>query len=59
VPGFVSPPRRDPGDTGAIAAYNVRLAADSRLTVSWLPVGDGVAVAIKNPEQRLAARASG
>jgi predicted O-methyltransferase YrrM len=59
VPGFVSPPRRDPGDTAAIAAYNVRLAADSRLTVSWLPVGDGVAVAIKNPEQRLAARASG
>jgi predicted O-methyltransferase YrrM len=47
VPGFVTPPRRRPEDTAAIAAYNVRLAADPRLTVSWLPVGDGVAIAIK------------
>jgi predicted O-methyltransferase YrrM len=47
VPGFVTPPRRKPEDTAAIAAYNTRLAADPRLTVSWLPVGDGVAVAIK------------
>jgi predicted O-methyltransferase YrrM len=34
VPGFV--------------AYNERLAADPRLTTTWLPVGDGVALAIKN-----------
>ena len=47
VPGFVTPPRRKPEDTAAIAAYNTRLAADPRLTVSWLPVGDGVALAIK------------
>ena len=47
VPGFVTPPRRKPEDTAAIAAYNTRLAADPRLTVSWLPVGDGVAIAIK------------
>jgi predicted O-methyltransferase YrrM len=47
VPGFVTPPRRKPEDTAAIAAYNTRLAADPRLTVSWLPVGDGVAVAVK------------
>ncbi len=48
VPGFVPEPKRTPADTAAIAAYNERLAADPRLTVSWLPVGDGVAIAIKN-----------
>jgi predicted O-methyltransferase YrrM len=48
VPGFVDPPRRSPADTAAIAAYNQRLAADPRLTATFLPVGDGVAVAIKN-----------
>ncbi len=47
VPGFVTTPRRTPEDTAAIAAYNARLAADPRLTVSWLPVGDGVAIAVK------------
>jgi len=48
VPGYVGTPRRKPEDTAAIAAYNDRLGADPRLTVSWLPVGDGVALAIKN-----------
>ena len=52
VPGFVTPPRRKPEDTAAIAAYNTRLAADPRLTVSWLPVGDGVAIAIKKAASR-------
>jgi predicted O-methyltransferase YrrM len=51
VPGFVTTPRRTPEDTAAIAAYNARLAADRRLTVSWLPVGDGVALAVKNPDR--------
>jgi predicted O-methyltransferase YrrM len=50
VPGFVTTPRRTPEDTAAIAAYNTRLAADPRLTVSWLPVGDGVAIAVKHLE---------
>jgi predicted O-methyltransferase YrrM len=50
VPGFVTTPRRKPEDTAAIAAYNARLAADPRLTVSWLPVGDGVALAVKRLE---------
>jgi predicted O-methyltransferase YrrM len=50
VPGFVATPRRNADDTAAIAAYNSRLAADSRLSVSWLPVGDGVAIAVKNLE---------
>jgi predicted O-methyltransferase YrrM len=47
VPGYVREPRRRPEDTAAIALYNERLAADPRLTVTWLPVGDGVAIAIK------------
>jgi predicted O-methyltransferase YrrM len=53
VPGFVDPPRRSPADTAAIAAYNQRLAADPRLTATFLPVGDGVAVAIKREDQQL------
>ena len=48
VPGFVAAPREPAADTAAIAAYNERLAADPRLSTTWLPVGDGVAVAIKN-----------
>jgi predicted O-methyltransferase YrrM len=48
VPGLVAAPRRKAADTAAIAAYNERLAADTRLTTTWLPVGDGVAVAIKS-----------
>lgn len=61
VPGFVAVPRRRAEDTAAIAAYNGRLAADPRLTVSWLPVGDGVAVAVKNPvrDSGLGARGPG
>jgi predicted O-methyltransferase YrrM len=47
VPGLVAEPRRKPEDTAAIAEYNRRLAHDERLSVSWLPVGDGVALAIK------------
>ena len=48
VPGFVSSPRERPDETAAIAAYNERLASDPRLHTTWLPVGDGVALAIKN-----------
>lgn len=47
VPGLVAEPRRKPEDTAAIAEYNRRLAHDPRLVTSWLPVGDGVALAIK------------
>ncbi|MGD9905573.1 MAG: O-methyltransferase [Vicinamibacterales bacterium] len=47
VPGYVDAPRRPAADTAAIAAYNERLGRDPRLSVSWLPVGDGVAVAVK------------
>ncbi len=48
VPGFVSPPQKDAASTAAIAAYNHRLAADPRLSTTWLTVGDGVAMSIKN-----------
>jgi predicted O-methyltransferase YrrM len=51
VPGYAGTPRRRAEDTAAIAAYNERLGADPRLTVSWLPVGDGVALAVKNPDR--------
>ncbi|MCA1587046.1 MAG: O-methyltransferase [Acidobacteria bacterium] len=47
VPGFVDPPARNPADTAAIRAYNARLARDERLFTTFLPVGDGVAVAVK------------
>lgn len=50
VPGFVADPREDAADTAAIAAYNERLAADSRLATTWLTVGDGVALSVKNLE---------
>lgn len=48
VPGLVAEPRRNQADTTAIAAYNDRLAADPRLATTWLAVGDGVALSIKN-----------
>ena len=47
VPGFVATPGEPAADTAAIAAYNQRLSADPRLHTTWLPVGDGVAIAIK------------
>ena len=48
VPGYVEAPRERTDDTVAIAAYNERLAADPRLSTTWLPVGDGVAMAIRD-----------
>ena len=47
VPGLVTTPREPAADTAAIAAYNERLSADPRMHTTWLPVGDGVALAIK------------
>ena len=47
VPGLVTPPRREPDDTAAIAAYNKRLAADERLVTSFLPIRDGLAVSVR------------
>jgi predicted O-methyltransferase YrrM len=47
VPGYVTPPTREPADTAAIADYNRRLANDPRLYTTILPVGDGVAVSVR------------
>ncbi len=49
VPGFTDTPHKHATDTAAIAAHNAQLAGDPRFTTSWLPVGDGVAMAIRNP----------
>jgi predicted O-methyltransferase YrrM len=50
VPGMTPLEPREPDDTNAIAAYNRRLAGDSRFFTVWLPVGDGVAVSVKSAE---------
>jgi predicted O-methyltransferase YrrM len=49
VPGFVEKPIKNAEDTAAIAAFNRRLAADTRLYTSVLQVGDGVSVSVKLP----------
>lgn len=47
MPDFVDPPKKNPADTAAIRAYNERIASDPRLFTTLLPIGDGVAVAVK------------
>ena len=47
VPGLVTPPRRDPAETAAIADYSRRLVADPRLVTSFLPVRDGLALSLR------------
>ena len=47
VPGYTDVPHKNAADTAAIAAYNAQLAADPRFVTSWLPVGDGVALAVR------------
>lgn len=50
VPGFVDPPQRAAADTAAIAAYNQQLASDARLFTTFLPVGDGLALSVKQQD---------
>ena len=47
VPGLEESPRRPGGGGDALAAYNRRLAADSRLVTSFLPLRNGIAVSVK------------
>lgn len=47
-PGLPDDAGRRADDTDAPDAYNARLAADPRFTTTWLPVGDGVAISIRN-----------
>jgi predicted O-methyltransferase YrrM len=48
VEGFVPMPTRDAASTEAIRAYNARLAAEERLFTTFLPLGDGVAISVRN-----------
>jgi len=56
--GFRAEPARPAASAAVIAGYSRRLAADSRLATVFLPVGDGVAVSVKQddgpPEERRA-----
>jgi len=45
--GAVVDPERDDGQTQAIRAFNDRVAADERVQVSMIPVGDGLLLARK------------
>lgn len=49
VPGFVARPEHDAASTQAIVEYNQRLAADTRLMTSIVPLRDGVAISVKKP----------
>ena len=40
-------PSATPRDTDAIRRYNDRLATDTRLLTTFLPLGDGVAMSVK------------
>jgi predicted O-methyltransferase YrrM len=47
IDGFVQTRRHDEASTEAIRAYNRRLAAETRLLTTFLPLGDGVALSVR------------
>jgi predicted O-methyltransferase YrrM len=47
VPGFVSTPTHDAGDTRAIAEYNERLNGHPDLVTATVPLRDGVSISVK------------
>ncbi len=47
VPGYVAEPSRNHAHTVALRRYNQRLSSDPRFRSVFLPVGDGVAIAMK------------
>lgn len=47
IPGFRAEPVHSAESTAIMARYSQRLAADSRLSTVFLPVGDGVAVSVR------------
>jgi predicted O-methyltransferase YrrM len=46
--GSVIDPKNQGEDTQAIRKFNAKLASDSRVQLSMLPVGDGLTLALKN-----------
>lgn len=50
APGFSGLHQRSPESVALISAYNERLATDPRLRAIFLPVGDGVALAVKRAQ---------
>jgi predicted O-methyltransferase YrrM len=50
VPGFTNQPKRNAGDTRAIAEYNERLNAHPRLMTATVPLRDGVAISVKRDD---------
>ena len=51
VPGYEGAAGHPRDTVTAISSYNDRLAADIRLRTIFLPVGDGVAVSVKKPDE--------
>jgi predicted O-methyltransferase YrrM len=47
VPGYTASPKRDAGETRAIASYNQRLNAHPLLLTATVPLRDGVAISAK------------
>ena len=47
APGFADAPKRDPGETRAIAEYNERVASHPNLLTSIAPLRDGVSISVK------------
>jgi predicted O-methyltransferase YrrM len=47
VPGFAAQALHSQESIDALAAYNMRLATDSRLRTAFLPTGDGIAVSVR------------
>ena len=47
VPGFQTPPRKNPEHTKAIIEYNQRLAAHQELLTATVPLRDGVSISVK------------
>jgi len=45
--GRVADPKRQDADTKTIRAFNARLKRDARVSLSMLPLGDGVSLALK------------
>ena len=48
---LVDPRKKDGADARAIAAFNRKVHADQRVTISMVPIGDGLTLARKRPRE--------